>query len=45
MPSILITVAGSGVGRASAKAFLAEGLHVGLVGRREGPLAANCRGT
>ena len=38
MPSILITGAGSGVGRASAKAFLAEGWHVGLVGRREGPL-------
>jgi len=39
MPSILITGAGSGVGRASAKAFLAEGWHVGLIGRREEPLA------
>lgn len=34
MPSILITGAGSGVGRATAQAFLAEGWQVGLVGRR-----------
>jgi NADP-dependent 3-hydroxy acid dehydrogenase YdfG len=38
MSSILITGAGSGVGRATAKAFLAEGWHVGLVGRRAAPL-------
>lgn len=34
MPSILITGAGSGVGRATAQAFLGAGWHVGLVGRR-----------
>jgi NAD(P)-dependent dehydrogenase (short-subunit alcohol dehydrogenase family) len=39
MPSILITGAGSGVGRATAKAFLAGGWQVGLVGRRAAPLA------
>lgn len=38
MPSILITGAGSGVGRATAHAFLAEGWQVGLVGRRSEPL-------
>jgi NAD(P)-dependent dehydrogenase (short-subunit alcohol dehydrogenase family) len=38
MPSILITGAGSGVGRACAEAFLAEGWQVGLVGRRSAPL-------
>ncbi|MFB1023954.1 MAG: SDR family NAD(P)-dependent oxidoreductase, partial [Octadecabacter sp.] len=38
MPSILITGAGSGVGRATAKAFLAGGWQVGLVGRRAAPL-------
>jgi len=39
MPSIIITGAGSGVGRATAQAFLDEGWQVGLVGRREAPLA------
>jgi NAD(P)-dependent dehydrogenase (short-subunit alcohol dehydrogenase family) len=34
MPSILITGAGSGVGRATAQAFLAAGWQVGLIGRR-----------
>lgn len=38
MPSILITGAGSGVGRATAHAFLAQGWQVGLVGRRTAPL-------
>lgn len=38
MPSILITGAGSGVGRATAQAFLADGWQVGLVGRRVEPL-------
>jgi NADP-dependent 3-hydroxy acid dehydrogenase YdfG len=34
MPSIIITGAGSGVGRATAQAFIAAGWDVGLVGRR-----------
>lgn len=36
--SILITGAGSGIGRATARAFLDAGWKVGLVGRRAGPL-------
>lgn len=39
MPSIIITGAGSGVGRATAHAFLDAGWQVGLVGRRQTPLA------
>jgi len=39
MPSIIITGAGSGVGRATAQAFMNAGWQVGLVGRREAPLA------
>jgi len=39
MPSIIITGAGSGVGRATAHAFLNAGWQVGLMGRREAPLA------
>ncbi len=35
MGSILITGAGSGIGRATARAFLAAGWRVGLIGRRE----------
>ena len=38
MPSILITGAGSGVGRATARMFLTNGWQVGLVGRREDAL-------
>ena len=38
MASIIITGAGSGVGRATAQAFVAAGWDVGLVGRREDPL-------
>ena len=38
MPSIIITGAGSGVGRATAQAFIAAGWDVGLVGRRSAPL-------
>ena len=38
MPSIIITGAGSGVGRATAEAFIGAGWDVGLVGRRETPL-------
>ncbi len=37
-PSILITGAGSGIGRATAWAFLRAGWHVGLIGRREDAL-------
>ena len=33
--TIIITGAGSGVGRATAQIFLSEGWHVGLIGRRE----------
>lgn len=39
MSSIIITGAGSGIGRATAHAFMDAGWQVGLVGRREGPLA------
>ena len=39
MSSIIITGAGSGIGRATAHAFLEAGWQVGLVGRREAPLA------
>lgn len=38
MHSILITGAGSGIGRATATAFLHAGWRVGLLGRRETPL-------
>ena len=38
MPTILITGAGSGVGRATARMFLTNGWQVGLVGRREDAL-------
>ncbi|PUB19046.1 SDR family oxidoreductase [Yoonia sediminilitoris] len=38
MPSIIITGAGSGIGRATAQAFIDAGWQVGLVGRREAPL-------
>ena len=34
MPSIVITGAGSGIGRATARAFVAAGWDVGLIGRR-----------
>ena len=38
-PTILITGAGSGIGRVTARLFLDEGWRVGLVGRREAALA------
>lgn len=37
-PTIIITGAGSGIGRATARRFLAEGWRVGLIGRREDAL-------
>jgi len=39
MPFIIITGAGSGIGRATAAAFIEAGWQVGLIGRREAPLA------
>ena len=44
MPSILITGAGSGIGQATARAFLEAGWQVGLVGRREAALAETAAG-
>ncbi|WP_327392067.1 SDR family oxidoreductase [Streptomyces sp. NBC_01186] len=37
--TVVVTGAGTGIGRATARAFAAEGAHVIAVGRREGPLA------
>jgi len=42
--TILITGAGSGIGRASAQAFLAAGWRVGLIGRRADPLTETAGG-
>ena len=44
MPTILITGAGAGIGRATARAFLAEGWHVALAGRRAAPLEETAGG-
>ncbi|MCL5778107.1 SDR family oxidoreductase [Limibaculum sp. FT325] len=44
MQSIIVTGAGSGIGRATARAFLAAGWQVGLVGRREAQLAESAAG-
>ena len=44
MQSIIITGAGSGIGRLTAKAFLDAGWKVGLVGRREAPLEETAGG-
>ncbi len=44
MKSIIITGAGSGVGRATAKVFLDAGWRVGLVGRRAEPLEETANG-
>ncbi|PHQ69006.1 MAG: hypothetical protein COB97_08695 [Paracoccus sp.] len=38
MPSIAITGAGSGIGRATARCFIEAGWRVALIGRRETPL-------
>lgn len=42
--TILITGAGSGIGRATAQAFLTAGWRVGLIGRRQGALADTAAG-
>ncbi|EPX78677.1 SDR family oxidoreductase [Salipiger mucosus] len=42
--SIIVTGAGSGIGRVTARAFLEEGWNVGLVGRREEPLKETAEG-
>lgn len=42
--SIIITGAGSGIGKATAKAFLEKGWQVGLVGRRKDTLAEAANG-
>lgn len=42
--SIIITGAGSGVGKATARRFLEDGWHVGLVGRRAEALEATASG-
>jgi NAD(P)-dependent dehydrogenase (short-subunit alcohol dehydrogenase family) len=44
MRTILITGAGSGIGRATARLFLNSGWKVGLIGRREAPLAETAGG-
>ena len=44
MPTILITGAGSGIGRSTARLFLREGWRVGLVGRRAGALEETAEG-
>lgn len=42
--TILITGAGAGIGRATARAFLGAGWRVALMGRREGPLRETAGG-
>ena len=42
--TIIITGAGSGIGAATAKAFLDDGYHVGLIGRRAETLEATADG-
>ena len=44
MKTILITGAGSGIGRATATAFLADGWQVGLIGRRADALIETAAG-
>ncbi|MER7107661.1 SDR family NAD(P)-dependent oxidoreductase [Streptomyces sp. NPDC000229] len=41
---VIVTGAGTGIGRATAKAFAAEGAHVLAVGRRPEPLAETAQG-
>jgi NAD(P)-dependent dehydrogenase (short-subunit alcohol dehydrogenase family) len=42
--TIIVTGAGSGIGRATAQVFLAAGWRVGLIGRRPDPLAETAAG-
>ena len=42
--TIIITGAGSGIGAATTRAFLDEGYHVGLIGRRVEMLEATADG-
>ncbi len=42
--NILITGAGSGIGRTTARHFMSEGWHVGLIGRRRDPLLETAAG-
>ena len=42
--TIIITGAGSGIGAATTKAFLDDGYHVGLIGRRAETLKATANG-
>ena len=42
--TIIITGAGSGIGAATTKAFLDDGYHVGLIGRRVETLEATANG-
>lgn len=42
--TIIVTGAGSGIGRATARLFLAQGWRVGLIGRREDALADSAEG-
>ncbi|EAU42643.1 oxidoreductase, short chain dehydrogenase/reductase family protein [Fulvimarina pelagi HTCC2506] len=44
MQTILVTGAGSGIGKACARAFLEEGWNVALIGRREEPLRGTATG-
>jgi NAD(P)-dependent dehydrogenase (short-subunit alcohol dehydrogenase family) len=44
MKTIIITGAGSGIGRATARVFLEAGWHVGLLGRREEALRETAAG-
>lgn len=43
--TIIITGAGSGIGKACAEAFLEAGWNVGLIGRRAAPLEAIAAGS
>ena len=44
-PTAVITGAGSGIGRATARAFLGAGFHVALAGRREAELRESAAGS